>query len=229
MKTLGLIGGTTWISTVDYYKYVNQLTVERSGGANSSKLLLYSVDFGEFKNFIESDDWEQIAEVLSGVAKRLEAAGADCIVLCSNTSHLVADTIQQHIGIPILHIVDATAKEILRREIKQVGLLGTKFTMEKDFFKEKLLPYGIETLIPEAADRDFIHTSIFSELGKNIFSRETKQRYLEIIERLRLRGAEGVILGCTEIPMLIKPEDCNVATFDTTLIHAKYAVDFAFS
>ena len=227
MKTLGLIGGTTWLSTVEYYKYVNQLSNEKLGGANSSKLLLYSVDYGEIKNLIDSDNWQQIGEVLSKVAQQLENAGADCILLCSNLMHLVADAVQKEVTIPVLHIGNATGKELVRQKVKKVGLLGTKPTMEKDFLKEKLVQYGIETIIPAKDDRDYIHTSIFSELSKGILSDVTRRKYLEIIENFQMKGVEGVILGCTEIPMLIKPEDCNIATFDTTFIHSEYAVDFA--
>jgi len=227
MKTLGLIGGTTWVSTIDYYKYINQLSNERLGGSNSARLLLFSVNFQEIKDLGDADNWEQIGNILSDAAKRLENAGADALMLCANTMHIAAETVQQSISIPLLHIVDATAKEIEKQKMGKVGLLGTKFTMEKEFFKQGLLNYNIETIIPDSDDREFIHSSIYSELGKNIFKDETRQKYLEITKNLQMKGAEGVIFGCTEIPMLIKPEDCDVASFDTTLIHAKYAVDFA--
>ena len=227
MKTLGLIGGTTWVSPIDYYKYINQLINEKLGGDNSARLLLYSVNFREIKELADADDWQQIGVHLSDAARRLENAGADALVLCANTMHIVAERVQQHISVPLLHIVDATAKEIEKQKMSRVGLLGTRFTMEKDFFKEKLFEYGIETIVPDAEDRAFIHSSIFLELGKNIFKDETKNKYLEITENLQAKGAEGVIFGCTEIPLLIKAEDCRVASFDTTLIHAKYAVDFA--
>jgi aspartate racemase len=227
MKTLGLIGGTSWISTVDYYRYVNELTNEKLGGVNAAKLFLYSVNFDEFKKLVDANDWEQVADILSDVAGRLESAGADCIVLCANTTHLVADAVQERVKIPLLHIADATAKEIAKQNIKKVGLLGTKFTMERDFFIKRLLKYDIEAIIPESDERNFIHSSIFEELGKGIFTNETKSKYLEIIGNLQAKGADGVIFGCTEIPMLLKPEDCSVATFDTTFIHAKCAVDFA--
>ena len=229
MKTLGLIGGTTWLSTVDYYRYINQITGERYGGDASARLILYSVNFSEFKAWADAGDWDTITERLSEIAAKLKTAGAEAIVLCSNTTHIAADAIQQSIGIPVLHIVDAVAKEIENLPAKKVALLGTRFTMEKDFYKSKLLGFGIETIIPEAEDRDFIHNSIFDELGKEIFRDETKQRYLEIIDKLNREGAEGIILGCTEIPLLIKQSDCSVPVFDTTLIHAKYAVDFALS
>ena len=229
MKTLGLIGGTTWLSTVDYYRYLNQLTEERSGGSASARLLLYSVNFAEFKALADAGDWKEIGVRLSDIAVKLEAAGAEAIVLCSNTTHIVADEVGQSINIPVLHMVDAVAREIERKHAKKVALLGTRFTMEQGFYKDGLARYDIETMIPETEDRNFIHNSIFDELGKEIFRDETKQRYLEIIDTLNKNGAEGVILGCTEIPLLIKQDDCNIPAFDTTLIHAKYAVDFALS
>ncbi|MFI5163834.1 MAG: aspartate/glutamate racemase family protein [Bacteroidia bacterium] len=228
MKTLGLIGGTSWVSTVDYYKLINQMTNERLGGLNAAKLFLYSINFEEFRQFGERNDWNGAGAFLSDIAKKLENAGAQAIVICANTPHIAAEMVQQHIKIPIIHIAEETAKEIAKQKIKKVALLGTRFTMEQDFFKKRLLNYGIETLIPTAEeDKEFVHTTIFSELGKGIFADETKKRYLEIIEKLRLKGAEGVILGCTEIPMLVKQSDCSITAFDTTLIHAKAAVDFA--
>jgi aspartate racemase len=229
MKTLGLIGGTTWVSTVDYYRYINLLTNEKLGGLNFAPILLYSINFNDVKSLADAGDWPKLGELLSGIAQNLERAGADAIVICANTAHIVADKIETSIQIPLVHIVDSTADEILKRNLKRVALLGTKFTMDNDFFKGRLARYGIETIVPDDKERDFIHASIFEELGKNIFSSETKQRYLEIIDRLKARGAEGVILGCTEIPMLVKSEDFPIPSFDTTLIHAKHAVDFALS
>lgn len=229
MKTLGLIGGTTWVSTVDYYKYINQLTTEKLGGLNSARILLYSVRFSDVKSLADASDWENLGELMSGIAQNLEKGGAEAIVLCANTMHIVADKVQEKTNIPLIHITDATAKEILRQNLKKVALLGTKFTMENDFYHKRLSDYGIETIIPNDEERDFIHWSIFEELGKDIFTTETKQKYLEIIENLNERGAEGVILGCTEIPMLIKPEECPIPSFDTTVLHAKAAVEFALS
>jgi aspartate racemase len=229
MKTLGLIGGTTWVSTVDYYRYINKLTTEKLGGLNSAKILLYSVRFSEVKCLADAGDWESLGELMSGIAQNLEKSGAEAIVLCANTMHIVADKVREKTSIPLIHITDATAKEILAKNLKKVALLGTKFTMDNVFYKERLARHGIETIIPTDEERDFIHSSIFEELGKDIFTGKTKQRYLEIIENLHQRGAEGVIFGCTEIPMLLKPEDCNIPSFDTTLIHAKAAVEFALS
>lgn len=229
MKTLGLIGGTTWVSTIDYYKYINQLTGEKLGGLNSAEILLYSVNYTEVKQLADKGDWETLGAMFSEIARKLENAGAQGIVLCANTTHIVADKIQPQIKIPLLRITEATAAEILRQKLKKAALLGTKFTMENDFYRASLSRHEIETIIPSETERDFIHNAIFDELGKNIFRDETRQKFVEIIENLRSRGAEGVILGCTEIPMLLKQEDCLLPSFDTTFIHAKYAVEFALS
>lgn len=229
MKTLGLIGGTTWISTVDYYRHINRLTNERAGGAEAARLILYSVNFAELMAFVNADDWDAVGRFLSAIAITLERAGADAIVLCANTTHLSADVVQSSVSVPLLHIVDAVAKEICEQNIRKIGLLGTRFTMEKDFFRERLAQYDIETIVPDDAGRTFVHDSIYNELGKDIFKDETRAAYLEIIDDLRDCGAGGVVLGCTEIPMLVKPDQCSIPAFDTTLIHASYAVDFALS
>ncbi|NUM80709.1 aspartate/glutamate racemase family protein [bacterium] len=229
MKTIGLIGGTSWVSTIEYYKIINQLTNERLGNLHSAKILLYSIDFDEFKMLADQNEWQEIAGIFIHAAQRLESAGADCIALCSNTTHIIADDVQESISIPLIHIVDATATAIAEKKITKTGLLGTKFTMEQPFFTERLRSLGIEPVIPNESERTFIHESIFGELTKNIFHEETKQRYLEIIARLLQQGAKGMIFGCTEIPLLIKPNECPVPVFDTTVIHAKAAVDFALS
>jgi aspartate racemase len=207
MKTLGLIGGTTWVSTGDYYKYLNQMVAEKLGGANSAKILLYSLNFEELKTLFYAAEWERVTEALTGIAKNLETAGAEAIVLCSNTTHLAAEEIERRIDIPLISVTDATAREIERLKLKKVALLGTRFTMEKDFYPKKLAEYGIEMIIPEPEEREFINTSIFEELAA--------------------QGAEGVIYGCTEIPMLLAPEDSTVPSFDTTFLHARAAVEFA--
>lgn len=227
MKTLGLIGGLSWFSTTVYYKTINQLINQRQGGSHSARLLLYSLDFDDFDTLQKKGDWQQIEVMISDIALRLENAGAECIVMCTNTPHLVADGVSKKINIPLIHIAEETAKEIAAREMTKAGLLGTKFTMENSFFKDRLLKYGIEPLIPDEADRDFIHASIFNELTKGIFTNETKQRFLSIIDKLQNAGAEGVIFGCTEIALLITQADCDVRIFDTTAIHSKAAVDFA--
>lgn len=227
MRTLGLIGGTTWVSTVDYYKYINQMIAERLGALNSAHILLYSLNFQELKMLFEAEDWQLVTKILLGIAKNLEAAGAQSVVLCSNTIHVAAEEIARRINIPLINITDVTAREINSLGLKKVALLGTRFTMDKDFYPKKLREFDIETIIPDDTEREFINSSIFNEMGRNIFTAETKGKYLEIIESLRARGAEGVIFGCTEIPMLLKPEDCPIPSFDTTLIHARAAVEFA--
>jgi aspartate racemase len=227
MKTLGLIGGTSWLSAADYYKIINLEINKQLGGLNSAKLFLYSLNYEEFKPSADPSEWERIAIQLTDISTRLETAGAECIILCANTPHMVADDIQKNINIPLIHIAEVTAKAIVQQKIKTVALLGTKFTMEQSFFKDKLTNAGITTLIPNDPDRAFIHDSIFNELGKGIFTEATKQKYLNIINKLIEEGAEGVIFGCTEIPMLIKEDECTVPVFDTLMIHAKAAAEFA--
>lgn len=229
MKILGLIGGMSWVSTIDYYRYINQFSNERLGDLNYARILLYSLSFNEVKTLADASDWKTLGELFSSIAQNLENAGAEAIVLCANTAHIVAETVEESIKIPLISITDSTAKEISKQNLKRVALLGTRFTMENDFYKKTLLRYGIETMIPDDEQRDFIHDSIFDELGKDIITAATKKKYLEIIEDLHKKGAGGVIFGCTEIPLLLKPEDCRFPSFDTTQIHAKYAVDFALS
>jgi aspartate racemase len=229
MKTLGLIGGLSWFSTMVYYRTINQLINERLGGSHSAKIFLYSVDFNEFKILQEKGDWKQIEGMFSDIAKRLENAGADCIVMCTNTPHLVADKIRLKINIPLIHIAEETAREIVRQKINKVGLLGSKFIMENPFFKDRLSDAGLEFIIPDRISRDFIHASIFNELTKGIFKDETREKYLEIIGKLQSDGAQGIIFGCTEFSLLINQSDCNITVFDTTAIHSKAAADFALS
>ena len=224
-----MIGGMSWHSTVEYYRLVNELTNRRVGGMHSAKVLLHSIDFEEFQPPGDAEGWKKAAAMFSSLARRLQAAGADCLLLCANTPHMVAGEIQEQIRIPLIHIAEVTAKEIGKKRLTRAALLGTKFTMERSFFTDKLREQGIEPLIPEQEDRDFIHTTIYSELGKGIFSEETKKRYLQTIEKLRVRGAQGVIFGCTEIPLLIRAEECVIPVFDTTRIHVTAAVDFALS
>jgi aspartate racemase len=227
MKTIGLIGGTSWLSTIDYYRIINQEVNRELGGLHSAKLLLYSIDFDEFKTLADAGDWPKLTEWFAGIAQHLQTAGADAIVLCANTLHLMVPELEQLVQIPIIHVADATVAELRSQNICKTALLGTKFTMEAAFFKDKLSPQGIEVMIPDADERQFIHQTIFDELDRGLLLTETKVRYLAIIENLIAKGAESVILGCTEIPLLIKPEDCTVPVFDTTLIHAKAAAKFA--
>ena len=229
MKTIGIIGGLTWYSTVEYYKLLNELVNKRLGGAHAAKIILYSVDFAEIKILTAQEDWKGIAAIMCKAAKSIELAGADCLMIGANTMHNVADEIEAAINIPIIHIAEATAAVIKNRGLKKVALLGTKYTMQMDFYKNKLADKSIETVIPGASDIEFINNSIYNEFSKGIFLPETKRKYLRIINDLIQQGAEGFILGCTEIPILIKPEDCAVPVFDTGLIHSTAAVDFALS
>ncbi|MDW8851181.1 aspartate/glutamate racemase family protein [Flavobacterium sp. MMLR14_040] len=230
MKIIGLIGGISWVSTADYYKLINQGINEKMGDLNFSECLLYSFNYADIKKNNENNDWDSTFNMLLKGCQFLKQGGAEAIILCANTMHLIADRLEEAIDLPIIHIATETAKEIQKQNLKKVGLLGTKFTMELDFFKDKLIAQGIEAIIPESEnDKDFIHTTIFEELGKGLVTPETKKRYLEIANELIKRGAEGIILGCTEIPLVILPEDVAVPVFDTTLIHSKAAVEFQLS
>lgn len=226
MKTIGLIGGTSWISTVEYYRAINLEVNQRLGGSSSARLLLYSVNHAEF-HANDDTDWDDVADRLAAIAMTLEKAGADCLLLCANTMHMVSDSVQARIDIPLIHIAVQTAKEIRKRNIEKVALLGTRFTMEESFFKDKLCEEGVTALMPDDADRAFINSSIFSELAKGIFTPQTKERYIRIIDKMIGEGAGGVILGCTEIPLLVNEKDLSVPAFDTGAIHAHAAVEFA--
>jgi len=229
MKTLGLIGGTTWVSTVDYYKLINREINRRLGGVHSAKILLHSVDFEEFRPPVDPSEWGALTGKFTEIARGLERAGADGIVFCANTPHLISGEIRKAIRIPLIHIGEETAKVVEASGVKKVGLLGTRITMEQQFYTEKLAERGIETIVPEPDDRKFIHATILDEFAKDIFRPERKGQYLGIMDALVKRGAGGIILGCTEIPVLVGPEECPVTAFDTTAIHAKAAVDFALS
>lgn len=230
MKIIGLIGGISWVSTADYYKLINQGINEKMGDLNFSECLIYSFNYADIKKNNENNDWDSTFNMLLKGCQFLQHGGAEAIVLCANTMHLIADRLEEAIDIPIIHIAVETAKEIKKQNLKKVGLLGTKFTMERDFFKDKLIAQGIEAVIPDnEGDKDFIHHTIFEELGRGLVTPETKKRYLEIANELIQKGAEGIILGCTEIPLVIKPEDIDVPVFDTTLIHSKAAVEFQLS
>lgn len=226
MKTIGLVGGLTWHSTIDYYRFMNQQVNERQGGNTAAKIILNSVNYGEIKKLTQAGDWKGIIEIISDAAKKTETAGADCLLLGANTMHHIAEEVAAAINIPLIHIADATAKAIKGKNISTVALLGTRYTMQFDFYKNKLALHGIKTLIPGEDDVQLINKSIYEELGKGILLPSTKQQYLTIINALVQQGAEGVILGCTEIPLLIKQEDCAVPVFDTTSLHATAAVDF---
>jgi aspartate racemase len=227
LKLIGLIGGTTWYSTIEYYRLLNEIVNRQLGKSHSAKLLLYSVDFEEFRPSTNMSEWDEKANNFLQLALRLEDAGAKCLLLCANTTHLIADVIQNNISIPLIHIAKVTAASILEKKIHTVGLLGTKVTMEQSFFKDILASNNINTLIPTAEDREFIHESILSELGKGILNEDTKNKYLKIINLLIDQGAQGIVLACTEIPLLIAEEEVAVPSFNTTKIHAEAAVAFA--
>ncbi|MGI6686419.1 MAG: aspartate/glutamate racemase family protein [Bacillota bacterium] len=227
MKTIGLIGGMSWESSSEYYRIINEEVKQRLGGLHSAKCVLYSVDFEEIEICQRNGEWGKAAQILTDAACSLESAGADFIVICTNTMHKVANEIQAGINIPILHIADNTAKQVLSHEIKTVGLLGTKYTMEQDFYKSRLEANGIKVLIPKEIDRVIVNTVIYNELCLGKIVDESRVRYKRIIEDLIEQGADGIILGCTEIGLLVKPEDSTVPLFDTTLLHAIGAVDFA--
>lgn len=229
MKTLGLIGGISWVSTVDYYKLINQGINEQLGGLNFSQCIIYSFNYADIKKNNDNNDRDNTFNMLSKACHHLQSCGAEAIVLCAATMHLIADRLAAAIDIPIIHIAGATAEAIEKKGQRKVALLGTKFTMEQDFFKAKLLEKGVEAIIPGEEDRAFIHQSIFEELGKGIVVEETKKRYLSIIQTLVNDGAEGIILGCTEIPLIVKPWDIKVPVYDTALLHAKAGVEFALS
>ena len=227
MKTIGLIGGMSWESSATYYQVINQTIKEQLGGLHSAKCILYSVDFQEIEEYQANGEWDKSAEVLSHAAISLEKAGAHFILICTNTMHKVAPQIQSKIKIPILHIADLTAEELLKRSIKKVALLGTKYTMEQDFYKDRIIEKGIEVLIPDDADRILVNQTIYEELCLGVISPVSKKTFLEIIDKLAAQGAEGVILGCTEIGLLVNQQDTEVPLFDTTFIHAISAALYA--
>ncbi|HBF0592539.1 TPA: aspartate/glutamate racemase family protein [Clostridioides difficile] len=220
MKTIGLIGGMSWESTITYYQVINTVIKERLGGLHSSKCILYSVDFQEIEECQSSGNWEKSAKILADAAIKLQEAGADFIVICTNTMHKVSDKIQESIHIPLLHIADVTATVLREKEIKKVALLGTKYTMEQDFYKNVIINNGIEVLIPNEEDRIIVNDTIFNELCLGIISESSKKAFLSIIDKLGKQGAEAVILGCTEIGLLIKQNDTSIPLFNTTVIHA---------
>jgi len=227
MKTIGLIGGMSWESTVTYYQIINEVVKEQLGGLHSAKIFMYSVDFEEIEECQAKGEWDKSADILSKAAEKLESAGADFIVICTNTMHKVAPQIQSKINIPIIHIAEATAQELKKNNITKVALLGTKYTMQQDFYKENIISSGIDVLIPSENDIEIVNKVIYDELCLGIISKESKKEYLRIIDDLASKGAQGVILGCTEIGLLIKQEDTKLAVFDTTLIHGTKAAMLA--
>jgi aspartate racemase len=226
MKTIGLIGGVSWVSTLDYYRIINSEVNRRLGAGNGARMFISSLNYEEVIQLNKADP-QQLLGIVTLHAKKIEQAGADCLLFGANTMHRFAKAVQDQVGIPLIHIAEETGKAIRKKGFKTVSLLGTKFTMEMDFFKDKLAEQGIQALIPGAKDRDFIHETIFGELGRSEFKPATRARYVEIIEGMSRNGCEAAILGCTEIPMLVKEKDTRVPLLDTTEIHALAAVDFA--
>ncbi len=230
MKTIGLIGGMSWESTVEYYQIINEIVKEKLGGLHSAKILMYSVDFEEIAELQHEGKWNELTEVMIEIAKKLEGAGADFLLICTNTMHKMADEVQERISIPLLNIIDVTAEKIKELGLRRVGLLGTKFTMEDDFYKGRLRrKHGIDVIIPDKEGRQVVHDIIYEELCLGIIKQSSKEKIKKILEDLVSRGAEGIILGCTELPLLIKQEDCEVPILDTTRIHAEAAVKYAIS
>ncbi|MGP8304401.1 aspartate/glutamate racemase family protein [Streptomyces inhibens] len=227
MKMIGLLGGMSWESTAEYYRLLNQLTRDRLGGLHSSRCVLYSVDFAEIEQLQAEGRWEQAAEVLAEAARALESAGADMLLICTNTMHKVADQVAAAVGIPLLHLADTTADAVRANGLRRIGLLGTAFTMEQDFYRGRLESHGLEVLVPDAAGRSTVHRVIYEELCLGIVHEESRKSFMAIIGELVAAGAEGIVLGCTEIELLIGPEHSPVPVFPTTRLHAEAAVTLA--
>ncbi len=230
MKTIGLLGGMSWESTQGYYKAINEGIKSKLGGLHSAQIAMYSVDFQPIEILQHEGDWEGTAEILVAASQRIEAAGADCLLICTNTMHKVAPAIEEATTIPLIHIADATARVLVDKGIQKVGLLGTGFTMEQDFYRGRLSDkFGLEVVIPEQSDRDIVHRVIYEELCLGQIKQDSNAEYVRIIADLAAQGAEAVILGCTEIGLLVKQSDTDVPLVDTTMIHAQAAVEFALS
>jgi len=228
MKTIGIIGGITWESTKEYYHFLNTGIKNKLGGKNSAKIILQSLNFSEIEKLSKDENWDQLAIIFTKAALNIQNAGADFILIAANTMHLLVPEIEKLVNIPILHIADVTAKSIQSKKIKKVGLLGTKYTMQLDFYKTRLSQlFNIEVVTPEYNDMDIINNVIYNELSLGVLKKESKENYLNIIQKLKDKGAEGVILGCTEIPLLIKDEDCDIPVFNTTKLHCEAAVKIA--
>jgi len=228
MKTIGLLGGMSWESTASYYKAINEGVREALGGLHSAKICLYSVDFDEIEKLQHNGAWEETANILSQAAQAVEAGGADFLLICTNTMHKVADEVQSAISIPLVHIADATAEKLVSDGIKRVGLLGTKFTMEQGFYKDRVTAkYGIDVIVPSEDEQEMVHRVIYNELCLGRIEPASRERYLETINNLHAQGAEAVILGCTEIALLVQQKDTDIRLYDTTHIHAVQAVQLA--
>ncbi|MGD8402702.1 MAG: aspartate/glutamate racemase family protein [Anaerolineales bacterium] len=230
MKTIGMLGGMSWESSVEYYRIVNETVNEKLGGLHSAKSLIYSVDFAEIEALQHAGRWDEATQAMIEAARHVEAGGADFVVICTNTMHKMADQVEAAISIPLLHIADATADAIRAQGLSKIGLLGTRFTMEEDFYRGRLVEKReLDVLIPDAEDREIVHRVIYDELVLGEIKAESREQYKRIIEKLIAKGAQGIILGCTEIGLLIKDEDSRVPLFDTTYIHAVAAVEMALS
>jgi len=227
MRTIGLLGGMSWESTAIYYRLANELVRERLGGLHSARLLMLSVDFAPIEEMQVDGRWDEAGELLAAEARHLEAGGADLLVLCTNTMHKVADTVQDAVSIPLLHLGDATAGAVRKAGITTVGLLATGFTMSQDFYRNRLQSHGLTVLVPSTEDQAMVHRVIYDELCLGVVRDESRAAYVEVVDRLVAQGAEGVILGCTEIEMLIGPDDLDVPSFPTTRIHIEAALDAA--
>ena len=227
MKTIGLIGGMSWESSAIYYNLINKGIANALGGLHSAKSIMYTVDFEEIANLQRKDDWNTIAERMSEAARTLQSAGADFVLICCNTQYKVAAEIESTLDVPLIHIGDATAEAVQKQSLKKIGLLGTKYTMEQDFIKNRFTNKGIAVVVPDDADRVIIQDVIYNELGKGIINPKSREAYLLIIEKLVADGAQGIVLGCTEIGMLVKKTDTLTPLFDTTIIHAEKAVELA--
>ena len=228
MKTIGLIGGMSWESSIEYYRIINETAKEKLGGLHSAKSLMITVDFAEIEKLQHENRWDDAAQILIKCAQDLERGGADCIVLCTNTMHKIANQISAHVSIPFLHIADATAEKIVSEGINKIGLLGTRFTMEHDFYKKRLIEdFGLAVLIPNETDRNIVHRVIYEELVQGKIIDASREEYKRIMESLITQGAQGIILGCTEIELLVKQQDSRVPLFPTTKIHAIAAIEYA--
>ena len=227
MKTIGLVGGTGWVSTLDYYRYFNELVFKNTDGESTAEVMINSVNYPAIAKLTAAGKWEEITKIITEAALALQTAGANCILLGANTMHHIAPQVKAAINIPFIHIAEETGKEIKKKGLKKVALLGTKYTMQLPFFKDVLASMEIETIIPNESDIQIINDAIYKELALGIITAVTKENYLQIMQKLQQAGAEGIILGCTEIPLLIKPNDFDLPLFDTTFIHANAAVNFS--
>ena len=231
IKTIGIIGGVSWASSIEYYRIMNELVRDRLGGVSSAQILMFSIEFGEFskqERMADRGDWTLMTKTIIDAAQRLKRGGADFIVIASNTLNSLADTIELKVGLPVLHIADATGEAVRKKGLHTVALLGTKYTMEQPFYRDRLKKYGIKVVIPDEEERDYVNAVIFDELCANRIKPESREGYKKIIDRLQKEeGAEGVILGCTEIPLLIKQENVSIPVFDTTAIHSEAAVEYS--